>query len=274
MKMMKDLLNERGYSEKEAFSFGYQGGNMGWEHRVTPFVSNAGSREGYLLVSVLGRELPHLLNSDFLSMITRELGRQDFYSADMDRNITLLLLCKREKGEQIDHEAKVRIEDDPYYFKKYVFVYTEQEALAAEAYAAGRDVPLSELIRDCLMDTELFAGYKELAAEEGKKETGDQKKPTRSRTKAVEEAEAGAWERNDKQLAYKFFVELATKVTVLPIHPKSNTEIHLVEDYWQEELRKTPVVNLAAVECILEMDADNLDDVLAKWNDLNRVDIE
>ena len=133
MKMMKDLLNERGYSEKEAFSFGYQGGNMGWEHRVTPFVSNAGSREGYLLVSVLGRELPHLLNSDFLSMITRELGRQDFYSTDMDRNITLLLLCKREKGEQIDHEAKVRIEDDPYYFKKYVFVYTEQEALVAEA---------------------------------------------------------------------------------------------------------------------------------------------
>ena len=124
------------------------------------------------------------------------------------------------------------------------------------------------------MDTELFAGYKELAAEEGKKETGDQKKPTRSRTKAVEEAEAEAWVRNDKQLAYKFFVELATKVTVLPIHPKRNTEIHLVEGYWQEELRKTPVANLAAVECILEMDADSLDDVLAKWNDLNRVDVE
>ena len=72
----------------------------------------------------------------------------------------------------------------------------------------------------------------------------------------------------------KFFVELATKVTVLPIHPRSDTEIHLVEDYWQEERQKTPMVNLTAVECILEMDVDNLDEVLAKWDDLNGIDVE
>jgi hypothetical protein len=47
-----------------------------------------------------------------------------------------------------------------------------------------------------------------------------------------------------------------------------------MEDYWQEERQKTPMVNLTAVECILEMDVDNLDEVLAKWDDLNGIDVE
>ena len=34
------------------------------------------------------------------------------------------------------------------------------------------------------------------------------------------------------------------------------------------------MVNLTAVECILEMDVDNLDEVLAKWDDLNGIDVE
>ena len=88
MKMIQDLLTECGYSEQQMFSFTYHGEKLTWEHNVMPFVSNAGSREGYLLVSVVGRELPDLLKSDFLSEITCELGHQEFYSPDMDRNIT------------------------------------------------------------------------------------------------------------------------------------------------------------------------------------------
>ena len=273
MKMIQDLLTECGYSEQQAFSFIYQGEKLKWEHSVLPFVSNAGSREGYLLVSVGGRELPNLLKSDFLSEITCELGHQEFYSTDMDRNITLLLLCKREKGEWIDHDAKVRIEDDPYYFKKYVFVYTEQEETAALAHAGAQVGELSAIIREYLIDTKWFAGYKDCATADRKKETAE-KKPTKGKKKTVEEVGAESGEKGQAYLAYKFFVELATKVTVMPIHPRGKVEIQLMEDYWQEERQKTPMVNLTAVECILEMDADNLDEVLEKWSDLNWIDVE
>ena len=273
MKMIQDLLTECGYSEQQMFSFTYHGEKLTWEHNVMPFVSNAGSREGYLLVSVVGRELPDLLKSDFLSEITCELGHQEFYSTDMDRNITLLLLCKREKDEQIDHDAKVRIEDDPYYFKKYVFTYTEQEEAAALAHVEAQEGELSAIIREYLMDTKLFAGYKDCSVAAGKKETAE-KKPTKGKKKTVEEAGAESREEVQVYLAYKFFVELATKVTVMPIHPRGRVEIQLMEDYWQEERQKTPMVNLTAVECILEMDADNLDEVLEKWGDLNWINVE
>ena len=90
----------------------------------------------------------------------------------------------------------------------------------------------------------------------------------------MEEVGAESGEEGQAYLAYKFYVELATKVTVMPIHPRGKVEIQLMEDYWQEERQKTPMVNLTAVECILEMDADNLDEVLEKWSDLNWIDVE
>ena len=272
MNMIRELLTGRGFSERQAFWITYQVEKMRWEHRVTPFVSDFGSREGYLLVSVGGRELPHLLKGNFLTLIMEELGKQEFYSAELNRNITLLLLCKRAKDERIDHDAKVRIEDDPYYFKKYVFVYTEQEEAAAQAYAENREGTLADMVRGFLMDTGRFAMYKEQAAEERKKE--NEKKPAKGGKKAKAEEEPELGEKDREYLAYKFFVELATKVTVLPIHPRSNMPIRSVEDYWQEELREAPVAALDMVKDILEMDSDDLDDVLEKWDELSKLGCE
>lgn len=276
MNMIRDLLTERGFSERQAFGITYQAEKMKWEHRVTPFVSNFDSREGYLLVSIGGRELPHLLKGDFLTLIMEALGKQEFYSAELDRNITLLLLCKLEKDEQIDHEARVRIEDDPYYFKKYVFVYTEQEEAAAWNCLDGKEVDLSKQIRAFLLNTERFAGYKDYMAE-GKKAAAEvPKKPAKGRRKSTPESEPDAQvdQKTEAHMAYGFFVELATKVTVLPIRPDGTMEIRSVTEFWQEELEKTPVDNLPAVEEILELNSDALDDILAKWDGLNKLGCE
>lgn len=276
MKMLQNLLTECGYSEQQIFSFTYQGESLKWEHSVTPFVSVKGACEGYLLVSIGGRELPNLLKSDFLSRITQELGFQEFYSTDMDRNITLLLLCKRAKDEQIDHDAKVRIEDDPYYFKKYVFVYTEQEEAAAWNCLDGKEGDLSKQIRAFLLNTERFTGYKDYMAEVKKAAAEVPKKPEKGRRKSTPEPEPDAQvdPKTEAHMAYGFFVELATKVTVLPIRPDGTMEIRSVTELWQEELEKTPVDNLPAVEEILELNSDALDDILAKWDGLNKLGCE
>ena len=109
----------------------------------------------------------------------------------------------------------------------------------------------------------------EKAAEERKKE--NEKKPAKGRKKSKAEEEPELGEKDREYLAYKFFVELATKVTVMPIHPRSNMPIRSVEDYWQEELREAPVATLDMVKDILEMDSDDLDDVLEKWDELNKL---
>lgn len=276
MKIIHDVLRECGYSAASAFSFTYWRGQEECAHQVIPFLSEFASRDGYLLVPVSGAELPHLLDGDFLASIMRELGRQAFYSPDMDRNTTLLLICRRADGEQIDHGAKVQIEDDPYYFKKYVFAYTEREEAAALSYIAGRSGSLTEILRACLLDTERFAGYKDHTAEAKKPAAEEKKKPARGRKKAAAEPEAPEQDnlRTDEDMAYGFFVELATKITVLPIRPGGTMEIRSMEGFWQEELQKAPVANLAAVERVLELDPDELNDVLAKWRELNPIGCE
>ena len=273
MKMIHDVLRECGYYQIEDFACFCKRNCVERCYKVTPFLPTAAFNETYLLVSVAGTELPHLLDGDFLPSVTQELGRRDFYSPDMDRNTTLLLICRCADGERIDNNARVQIEDDPYYFKKYVFAYTEQEETAAQTYIEGQRGSLTEIIRKCLLNTERFAGYKDYATEDSTIADKGKKKAAISRRKNAGKTENAAENEKitDERLAYGFFLELATKITILPIRPSSTMAIRTVEEFWQEELCKKPVANLAAVESILMMDSDTVDDVLEKWNDLNLI---
>jgi hypothetical protein len=112
---------------------------------------------------------------------------------------------------------------------------------------------------------------------EGKKAAAEvPKKPAKGRRKSTPEPEPDAQvdRKTEAHMAYGFFVELATKVTVLPIRPDGTMEIRSVTEFWQEELEKTPVDNLPAVEEILELNSDVLDDILAKMDGLNKLGCE
>lgn len=282
MKLIQDVLKACGYFEAPPFSLAdpndeqdHKGKN---ERLVTPFLSEAASGETYLVISVSRAELPHLLDSDFMASIMLALGRQKFYSPDMDRNTTLLLLCRREEGEQIDHNAKVQIEDDPYYFKKYVLVYTEQEKAAALAYIDGQQDSLQEIIRSCLMNAALFSEYKNHIAQDRKPADAGEKKTARGRKKAAAEPESTAPEnpKTPDHLAYGFFAELAAKITVLSIRPSSSAAITSIDKYWEEELQKRPRIDLTALNSLVNIVPDKdtdrqklkADEILDRWRRL------
>lgn len=240
MKIVHDVLKACGYGVKEVFSFTYQWNEVKLNRQVCPFVSAQHPDDVYLLVSIQPGELAHALDNGFMSALTTSFRKQGFHSSAMDRNTTLLLSCRCSTGEQINHDLRVQLEDDPYYFKKYVFAYTLADEAAAERYVVenrreGED--LIKTIQGCLLNTALFAAYK----------------------------------GNDPaQRAYVYFVELATKVTVLPIQPHSGGTIETVEAIWQAELQKTQEIDLKALEYVLEMDADKTDELLARWNERTR----
>lgn len=241
MKIIQDVLKACGYGGQDAFSFSYKNDQEAFSRAVYPFVSEQYPDDVYLLVPVSPEVLSHALGDAFLPALASGFRKQKFHKSSMDRNTTLVLICRCAAGESIDHRARVQLEDDPYYFKKYVFVCSEQAAQAAERYLAEhREMgeSLTGAIRGCLLDTARFAGYK----------AGD-----------------------PEQSAYAYFVELATKVTVLPIQPESKSSIRTVQSIWDEKLRDKPAIDLEALErvldCVPENDKEKFDPdkVLDLW---------
>lgn len=241
MKMVHDVLKACGYSMKEAFSFTYLWKDIEYCRQVCPFVSEQYPDDVYLLVSIQPAELMHTVDNSFMSALAISFRKQLFHRSAMDRNTTLLLSCLCNAEEQINHDLRVQLEDDPYYFKKYVFTYTSADEAAAEQYVAENrreDESLIDIIRGCLLNTTMFAAYKG---------------------------------NNPAQRAYAYFVELMTKVTVLPIRPDSSGSIESVETIWFNELQKTQVINMEALEKVLEQNNETPEEMLAVWREQTEV---
>lgn len=241
MRIVHDVLKACGYGMKEAFSFTYLWNDVEYCRQVCPFVSEQYPDDAYLLVSIQPAELLHTLDNSFMFALAISFRKQMFHRSAMDRNTTLLLSCLCNTGEQINHDLRVQLEDDPYYFKKYVFAYTSADEAAAEQYVAENsreDETLIDTIRGCLLNTTMFAAYK----------------------------------GNDPaQRAYVYFVELMTKVTVLPIRPDSCGSIESAEKIWLNELQKTQMINLEALERVLERNIDMPEEMLAVWREQTEV---
>lgn len=239
MKILYNVLAECGYAEKGSVPFTYQWKGAEVSRVVSAYASARYPDDVYLLGEIPPAELEQTLSDDFLPALAQAFRKQSFHRSSMDRNTTLVLGCRYEKIGQLPHTAKVQLEDDPYYFKKYVFAYTKAQEDSALAWLLEhRDCPsMLEAIRGCLLDTEQFAGYKASA---------------------------------DAQKAYAYFVELATKVTVLPICPNNDEPIKPVQEYWEEALLGAPQLDPAALEQILELDPDRPDEMLDSWIRMTR----
>ena len=116
MNIVYDLLTELGYEAQNSFCAVWGDNN---EIEVTPFVSKEYSSQVYLVVSCKNGQLDSIVNTDYVKAIAQQFRLQSFHSGDMDKNTSLLILSMHMTDESINVSAKVKIEDDPYYFKKY-----------------------------------------------------------------------------------------------------------------------------------------------------------
>lgn len=247
MKIVYDILTELKYYARKSFVFCYSLNNLESECTVLPFISDEFPSQVYLTAYVPNGDLVHLLDSDFLSALSLAFKNQEAHRSEMDKNTTLLLFSKRPSSEPLNSLAKVQIEDDPYFFKKYVFSYTDLEEKHASDYLTSEkgNVSFSYIatIQNYLTNHESFSAYKSNHINE----------PT-----------------------YSFFIELATKIPILPLHVNTANELPTVQAFMDENLtsisasEKASEINTTAIDHLLatavDFKADDLDRILALWN--------
>lgn len=240
MNIVYDLLTELGYVAQNPFDVIYDEKK---KINVTPFVSAEYKCQVYLVVSCLNSQLNEIINTDYVKEISKKFRVQPFHFGDMDRNTSLLILSEHRADESVNTFAKVKIEDDPYYFKKYVLSYDDIAKNNTEIWikSSMRDDSLIASIQEYIENTSRFEAYK----------LNHQNEPV-----------------------YSYLVEIVTKIPNFPMRIIDQKGICPIDFFMQEELdklrsKKKPIdINVQKVEKLIEIDLEemNLEDILTCCN--------
>lgn len=238
MNILFEILNELNFQSKEPFTFKVNDD----EFVAYPFVSLNYPSQVFLVVELNYSRLNLVRNSNFMPNLTTEFCSRDFHKGEMDKNISLVIKSMGTDEELSDTSEKIKIEDDPYYFKKYVFACNEQTEKKAVEYfehkksaATGRFSFITE-VQEYLLKTDMFDKYK-------------------------------INPKNEEVFSY--MVELATKLSLIPLKVTCANQIETVESYFNEYIKdKELPVNVKAVEDFLFSDVKVNEDEIGKILDV------
>lgn len=212
---------------------------------VKLLISDENDSQVFLVIDCENSQLVDYVDGKIIKEIALKFRKNECHRAEMDRNTSLLLVCKH-AVDAIDTSSKVKIEDDPYYFKKYVFSYDEIGLENASNWLEENKEKGSviSLIQEYITDTNHFARYKD---------------------------------NHQNEAIYTFFMELVTKLHCFPMKTAETKNIKTVRDYLEIEmdslrnkLRKPIDIDSKKIEAFLEsgVNCDNADDICQKWNSL------
>ena len=174
-----------------------------------------------------------------LQILESQLVAKNFWAtADMDKNTSLIYCVKKDiYSDELD-KIKIKIEDDPFYFKKYVFAYSEAQADEFKKLCKQHDKTAGEVIQTYILDTENFNKFKK---------------------------------NGDNEKIYKLVSELLIKIPIVPINFETNGEIRSVSDYMLD-IQKCSDDEIERLDYIIETLNDSqgnieqlLDKVLEDW---------
>ena len=193
----------------------------------------------FIVLQILESQLVAQDNhKDLVIEIANYFRENDIYVPDMDKNTSLIYCVKRDINSDKLDELKVKIEDDPFYFKKYVFAYSEAQADEFKKLCKQHGQSTGELIQTYILDTENFNKFKK---------------------------------NGDNEKIYKLVSELLIKIPIIPINFESRGEIKSVSDYMLD-IQKCNNDERERLDCIIEILNDSqgnieqlVDKVLEDW---------
>lgn len=245
MKIIYEVLEELLYIANEGFEVTYKFLDKNKKVYVYPFISKENVSQVFLVLEIKDEDLKDVVEGTLVKEVAVQFRKKKFHRAEMDRNTTLLILSEYMNGGVISKDEKVKIEDDPYYFKKYVFSYNEIERKNAEMWMAKEKVnnKMVEKIQNYITDTKKFGRYK----------ADIQNEPI-----------------------YAYFVELITKIPVFPMKKVNSIGLKTIEQYLDEEidelrnLKKPVEIEKEAIERFMQLNLDELDveNICNEWNQL------
>lgn len=243
MNILYELLNELKYQTKESFTFDVTLDDNKTSIIVTPFVSVEYPCQTYLVIEAENQALSKV-NNDYLKALALAFRKADFHESDMDKNTTLVITSARPDTESLNSDAKVKIEDDPYYFKKYVFSYTSASERLATSFLEHKKTECANEfsyvneVLNYLMNAEEFGKYKDA---------------------------------KDELSTYSYFVELATKIPAFPLNIRNSEEIKSVSEFLSEQLDEKDV-NTEHLDFLAFSDLDfnetSVESILAKYDEI------
>ena len=243
MNILFELLNELKYQTKESFTFDVTLDDNKIPIVVTPFVSVEYPCQTYLVIEAENQTLSKI-NNDYLKALALAFRKADFHESDMDKNTTLVITSVRPDTESLNSDAKVKIEDDPYYFKKYVFSYTSASERLATSFLEHKKTECTNEfsyvneVLNYLMNAEEFGKYKDT---------------------------------KDELSTYSYFVELATKIPAFPLNIRNSEEIKSVSEFLSEQL-DGKAVDTEHLDFLafsgLDFNEASVESILAKYDEI------
>lgn len=193
----------------------------------------------FIVLQILESQLVSLSsNKEFVIEIATFFRECNIYVPDMDKNTSLVYCVESDiRSDKLDR-LKVKIEDDPFYFKKYVFTYSDAEANEFKKLCKQYGKSSSEFIQTYILDADNFNKFKKNA---------------------------------DNEKIYRLVSELLVKIPIIHISFKTQGEIKSVSDYMLEiqkcnsdEIEKLDRI----IESLSDLEENNeqlVDKILEDW---------
>jgi hypothetical protein len=245
MKIIYDVLEELLYFANEEFEVTYKYADENKNVLVYPFISKENASQVFLVLELKDENLKDVVDGTLVKEVAIQFRKKKYHRAEMDRNTTLLIMSEYRNDGEISKGEKVKIEDDPYYFKKYVFSYNEIGRKNAEMWIEkdGIENKLVERIQNYITDTKNFGRYKA---------------------------------NNQNDPIYAYFIELITKIPSFPMKKVEAIGLKTIEQYLDEEIdilmnSKKPVeINKQVIEKFMHVNLDelNVENICNEWNRL------
>lgn len=241
MNVLFEMLNELNYATEQQFSFEFTFDDKVERVVATPFVSTEFPSQAYIIVEVRNSKL-NVVNSDFYKMLAIAFRKLDFHESDMDKNTTLVISSVRDNAEALNSAYKVSIEDNPYYFKKYVFSYMKASEKHAVEYLTskkenyGNPFSYKDVVLSYLLEAEYFSKYKE---------------------------------SKDDYSAYAYFMELATKIPAFPLKIATSSQIKTVNQFLKENMNEDSIVKLDKfLDKEIDFKTDSIESIIDKYKSI------
>ena len=192
----------------------------------------------FIVLQILESQLVAQKNTqDLVIEIANFFRENDVYVPDMDKNTSLIYCVNKDVNSDKLDKLKVKIEDDPFYFKKYVFAYNDAQADEFKKLSKQHQTAI-KLIQTYILDTENINKFKK---------------------------------NGDNEKIYKLVSELLIKIPIIPINFESRGEIKSVSDYMLD-VQKCNNDERERLDCIIETLNDSqgnieqlVDKVLEDW---------
>ena len=235
--IIKSILYDCGYEDVDQTELEFEK----LKYKMDIFKSKYIESQIFIVLQILESQLVSLSSiKDFIIEIANFFRESDIYLPDMDKNTSLVYCVKNDINSEKLDVLKIKIEDDPFYFKKYVFSYSEAEADELKKLCKQRGQTPNELIQTYILDANNFSKFKKNAS-------------------------------NEK--VYRLVSELLIKIPVIPIKFKTQGQIKSVPDYMQE-IQKCNDDEVGKLDCIIQIlcdtesnleQAEFIDKILEVW---------